>query len=236
MTTIRTADSSYTAEVSMPAVVNAGKTTPITMRVLKDGVLVAESTDSRMILGVFAGPDLQDLDFWMTPYPMSFPGSIDFSHVFARPGTYRLWLEAAENTQSHHHAENATLIAYADVVVTGEPVEATKQPDMNNGYTLELQKATPRRGRETQLTFTLRNPEGKSIPFIEEEPFMYMFVSKDFGTYVLNHGEASKDLLTGHFHTTFPSAGTYYLLLYSAFYDAGAIRSVVQRFEVTVGN
>ncbi len=187
-----------------------------------------------MILGVFAGPTLEDIGYWMSLTTRPYPGVYDITHTFARAGQYRLWLEIADNTTNEHHAKHATLIAFTDLTVGEGTVPVSDQQKKGDTYSMVLRPSSPKSGEASSLTLTLRNPEGKAVRFMKEEPFMYILVSEDHSFYLLDHGTATANLLTGMIPVTFPKSGTYYLMTHANFFDADGVRSADMRSVIDV--
>ena len=222
------------------AAVDTGEPMELRFRVLKEGKVQNLEEQTRSLHIVLASADLEDIahSFGL---PQDDQRAYVLSHTFTRPGHYRIWAELDDDRKLNPHGKYADLIAFQDLIVTGDALDSVtpllQQPSTTiSGYTLSMEQTPIVAGQETTLRFTIRNSKGDLVTFppAPVEPFLFGLMSTDLSFFDHGHMFADTDGASVIYAETFPHAGAYAILTQAYFFDNGEWHGLEAHFAISV--
>lgn len=208
-------NSPYTIEVEIgDTSISTNDEVRLTFTVRNEGKIADIYSEDKVVHYVIASEN--SLDFFHTFTPeVKKPGIFYIDHTFTQPGRYRIWTELVDTHKGKelHHNQNAELVSYVELAVTGRATQAivpiTQTTAEVGPYQVIYQVEGLKANQPTNLTMHVRNSTGQTVPVFAEEPAIYVMVGPDFSFMSHTHTKPALPNNRIGITETFPTAGNY---------------------------
>ena len=189
-------------------------TARLTFTVRRDGAVTDIYSEDKVVHYIIASDNYQDFFHTFAPEVQG-PGVFYLDHTFTQPGRYRVWTELVDTHKGKelHHNQNAELVSFVDLTVTGQATQAlvpiTEQTATVGPYQVTYQAQGLKAGQPTTIDVHVTDADGKTVPVFTQEPAIYVMVGPD-GSF-MSHTHTNPAAANNHIKVTetLPTAGAY---------------------------
>ncbi|GEM_PF-2184787 len=212
-TTVR--NSRYTIDVEVgDTSITTNDNVRLTFTVRNEGKIADIYSENRVVHYVIASENYQDFFHTFAP-EVKTPGVFYIDHTFTQPGRYRIWTELVDTKKGKdlHHNQNAEVVSYVDLTVTGRATQAlapiTQKTAEVGPYRVNYQAEGLTAGQPTTLTVHASNSAGQTLPVFTDEPAIYVIVGPNLSYMSHSHTKPALPNNRISITETLPTAGNY---------------------------